>query len=322
MNNHWSTEQGSYQSIIDASPAGMILVTKEGEIVLVNKMAEVIFGYSRKELISKSIECLVPSQFRSHHMAQRDEFHQDPQMRKMGMGRDLYGLKKDGTEVPVEIGLNIIELSGSKFVLAGIIDISQRKEKEVQLRTMFAELTLLSEKLKKENKEKEELVSKLDELTMIEPLTGLCNRRGLKEKIPQYLKIAKRNKQQVFLFFIDLDNMKSINDALGHNEGDAVLVEVANILKKCFRETDIIARLGGDEFITFTAMMSAGDEKFAFNRLQKLVDERNSACRFPHQPFSLSIGGTPCDLDVAFDLEALLAQADKMMYVHKETKKR
>jgi diguanylate cyclase (GGDEF)-like protein len=125
----------------------------------------------------------------------------------------------------------------------------------------------------------------LQVLSMTDPLTGVLNRRGFEMQAHQYLNLIKRNKQHAFLFFIDVDNMKRINDNLGHNEGDAVLIEVAGILKKCFRESDIVTRLGGDEFSVLVAMLNAGDEERIVKRLQELIDQRNSACRPPQQPF-------------------------------------
>jgi len=92
--------------------------------------------------------------------------------------------------------------------------------------------------------------------------------------------------------FIDIDNMKWINDNLGHNEGDAVLKDTAVMLKQSFREVDVIARLGGDEFAVLMAMANAGDEKVVIKRLEERVERRNADCRPSRQPFFLSIGGS------------------------------
>jgi len=116
--------------IIEASPNGMIMVGREGKITLVNRQAEALFGYSREELIGQRIEKLVPERFRSQHPGYRQGFFHDPKVRPMGAGRDLFGLKKDGTEVPIEIGLNPLETTEGVFTLASIIDITERKRAE------------------------------------------------------------------------------------------------------------------------------------------------------------------------------------------------
>src|SRR5207244_6526481 len=94
---------------------------------LVNAQAEKLFGYQRAEMMGKPVEMLVPQRYRQRHPEHRNTFFSAPKPRMMGMGRDLYGVRKNGGEVPVEIGLNPIETSEGAFVLASIIDISERK---------------------------------------------------------------------------------------------------------------------------------------------------------------------------------------------------
>lgn len=126
--------------IIEAAPSGMIMINERGKIVLVNSQVEKLFGYARVELIGQSIEMLVPTAARSKHPDLRAGFFADPKVRAMGAGRDLYGQKKDGTEVPVEIGLNPLMTEGERFVLASIVDITQRKQSESTLQEKLLEL--------------------------------------------------------------------------------------------------------------------------------------------------------------------------------------
>ncbi len=123
-----------YRLMAEATPAAKVLVDRRGRIVFVNRQAERLFGYPRAELLDQPIEILVPARFRAGHPGSRDGFFTDPKTRNMGAGRDLYGLKKDGTEVPVEIGLNPMETREGFFVLAAIIDISERKKAEERFR--------------------------------------------------------------------------------------------------------------------------------------------------------------------------------------------
>jgi PAS domain S-box-containing protein len=124
--------EARFRAAVESSPAGMVMVDGGGSIVLVNKAVERMFGYGREELMGESIEKLVPERFRSVHPGHRQGFFRAPDARAMGAGRDLFGLRKDGTEIPVEIGLNPIETDDGTFVLSSIVDISQRKKEEAE----------------------------------------------------------------------------------------------------------------------------------------------------------------------------------------------
>jgi diguanylate cyclase (GGDEF)-like protein/PAS domain S-box-containing protein len=123
-----------FRLVIEAAPNAMIMVNGDGLIVLINSQTEKLFGYNRMELLGRSVETLVPVRFRGHHGHSREGFFARPDTRAMGAGRDLYGLKKDGSEVPIEIGLNPLHLPEGVFVLASIIDITERKRAEERLR--------------------------------------------------------------------------------------------------------------------------------------------------------------------------------------------
>ena len=125
---------------VEASPSGVVMVDRRGTIVLVNRETERLFGYTRDELVGRSIELLVPSRFQAGHPGVRQEFFSHPQARLMGAGRDLFGVHKDGTEIPVEIGLNPIETEEGYYVLASVIDIGPRKQVEAELRRSNEEL--------------------------------------------------------------------------------------------------------------------------------------------------------------------------------------
>jgi PAS domain S-box-containing protein len=132
---------------VEAAPNAMIMVTRDGRIELVNSQTEKLFGYSREELLGQSVEILVPKRYRIDHGALRTSFLREPLARPMGAGRDLFGVRKDGTEVPIEIGLNPISTSQGDFVLAAIIDISERKRAEDELRASNTALLRANEDL-------------------------------------------------------------------------------------------------------------------------------------------------------------------------------
>lgn len=111
---------------VEACPSGMIMTDAGGKIVLVNAEAERLFGYRREEL-HRSIDILVPEAGRALHGGHRASFVAKPEARRMGVGRDLYGVRKDGAQIPVEIGLNPIQSKDGLMVLSAITDISERK---------------------------------------------------------------------------------------------------------------------------------------------------------------------------------------------------
>ncbi|MBI5201647.1 MAG: PAS domain S-box protein [Elusimicrobia bacterium] len=138
-------EDPLFRLVVEAAPNAMVMVDRAGKIVLVNSQTEKLFGWSRDELIGRELEMLVPPRFRAGHPSARSAFFGSPSTRSMGAGRDLFGQKKDGTEVPLEIGLNPIETPEGKFVLAAIIDISERLKRsalEVESR-QYAEASRL-----------------------------------------------------------------------------------------------------------------------------------------------------------------------------------
>ncbi len=124
--------EARFRAAVESSPAGMIMVSEAGRMVLVNQEIERMFGWDRDELIGQRIEMLVPERFRARHPEFRHGFFSDPDARPMGAGRDLYGLRKDGTEISIEIGLNPIETEDGLFVLSSVVDISARKREEAE----------------------------------------------------------------------------------------------------------------------------------------------------------------------------------------------
>jgi PAS domain S-box-containing protein len=129
-----------FRAAVESSPNGMVMVDAAGRIVLVNREVERMFGYSRDELLGQQIELLVPERFRRGHPKDREDFVADPRARSMGAGRDLYGLRKDESEFPVEIGLNPMETEEGLFVLGSIVDITARKRFEADQRQLEEQL--------------------------------------------------------------------------------------------------------------------------------------------------------------------------------------
>ena len=119
---------------VEARQSGMIMTDAAGQIVLVNAEAQRLFGYERDELLGNSIDMLIPAAMKAAHGCHRAKFIDRPETRRMGVGRDLYGVRKDGTEIPVEIGLNPIRTRDGILVLSAITDITERKSAEERFR--------------------------------------------------------------------------------------------------------------------------------------------------------------------------------------------
>jgi PAS domain S-box-containing protein len=140
-----------FRLVVEAAPNAMVMSDRAGAIVMVNAQAERVFGHSRAELLGQPVEMLVPERFRARHLGMRGTFSADPRPRPMGVGRELFGLRKDGSEFPVEIGLNPIEVEEGQMVLSAIVDISERKagdaallESQARLQELHAELLHVS----------------------------------------------------------------------------------------------------------------------------------------------------------------------------------
>lgn len=131
-----------FRLVVEASPSGLLMVDREGRIVLVNEQMERLFGYARAELIGQPVELLVPERARGAHTGFRAAFSDRPAARPMGAGRDLFARRKDGSEFPVEIGLNPIALEDGPVVLGTIVDITQRHQAEARLRASEERLKL------------------------------------------------------------------------------------------------------------------------------------------------------------------------------------
>ncbi|MBI3703943.1 MAG: PAS domain S-box protein [Rhizobiales bacterium] len=134
------TQEQNVRVLIESAPNGIILVDEKGAIRLVNASSETLFGYQRSELIGKNIEVLVPDRQTVAHLTLRKSYQQAPTTRMMGAGRDLSGKRKDGSEFPVEIGLNPVHRDGDVAVLATVIDITERKRAQDHQKLIIREL--------------------------------------------------------------------------------------------------------------------------------------------------------------------------------------
>jgi PAS domain S-box-containing protein len=124
--SHQKNSEEYFRTVFEAAPSGVLAVDASGRIALLNVQAEKMFGYNRAELIGKPVEVLVPQRFRARHADLRKRDAANPRIRPMGTDRSFFGVRKDGREFPVEVGLNPAVMSTGQFVVATVVDITER----------------------------------------------------------------------------------------------------------------------------------------------------------------------------------------------------
>lgn len=225
-----------YHRIFENIPDPLLVIDADGRITDANARCEATLGFARGELVGEPVEMLVPARFAHAHVAQRRQYTEDPQTRRMGRTqRDLRVRRKDGTEMPVDIMISPLQSDGKLYILCALRDVSERLAAEQQLQRHATELEALHEQLKI--------------LASHDSLTGLFNRRTFEEQAEWMLRNAIRRNECLSLLMIDLDFFKRVNDDHGHQEGDRVLEGVGHALSSTCRQSDLAARYGGEEFV-------------------------------------------------------------------------
>ena len=167
--------------------------------------------------------------------------------------------------------------------------------------------------------ERKKMEERLRSLTITDDLTGLYNRRGFLTFAEHHIKAAERRKEQVLLILLDLDGLKQINDAYGHNTGDQALVDAASVIKQTFRNSDVTARVSGDEFVVLSTNSDGNGEESIKRRIRESLDHHNSRTTKPYQ-LSLSFGIATFDPRIPSSIDRLLVRADELMYANKNNK--
>ncbi|MBA4417930.1 MAG: hypothetical protein C0392_08480 [Syntrophus sp. (in: bacteria)] len=279
-----------YRTAIENSNDGVAIVMGNRHAYVNHKFLE-IFGYDDpSEIVGNTTFMIIHPDDRDMVIEYtRKRQHSEPVPSRY----EFKGMKKDGTVVFIEASVAATAYGGESASLAYLRDITERNEMEERLRTM----------------------------SIVDELTGLYNRRGFITLSLKHLKLADRTKKGMNLFFIDLDQMKWINDTMGHQEGDKALIGVATILKKTFRESDIIGRMGGDEFAVLATDAQDGTGETLRKRLKDSIETYNRQEALKHQ-ISMSIGIAHFDPKHPSSLDELMAQADILMYEEKRNKQR
>ncbi|MEG4327456.1 diguanylate cyclase [Microcoleus sp. AT3-A2] len=221
----------------------------------------------------------------------------------------------------LENKVRAFELGGVDYITKPFQEqeVLMRVKNQLLIQQQRQQLLEQNQRLEHEIQERLRAEAEVRQLSVTDELTGLYNRRGFFLLADQQLKIARRTQTSYFILFADLDGLKKINDTLGHEMGDRVIFDAAQILKQTFRDADIVARLGGDEFALFIPNFSGNSSTNFHARLQENIDRFNQQSERAY--ISISLGVQFGDLNNEVLLEQLLAKADKLMYEHKRTKR-
>ncbi|MBN3879514.1 MULTISPECIES: GGDEF domain-containing response regulator [unclassified Nostoc] len=218
--------------------------------------------------------------------------------------------------------VHAFELGGQDYITKPFeeLEVLMRVKNQLLIKQQRQQLLEQNQHLEDEIQERLKAEAEVRQLSLTDELTGLHNRRGFFWLANHQFKIARRTQIFCCLLFVDLDGLKQINDSLGHEIGDRIIIDTAQLLKKTFRESDIVARIGGDEFVVFVSTCSPENTDEFRPRLQVNIDRFNKEHNYSYQ-LSISIGATQCALNENVSLEQLLEEADKLMYEHKRAKR-
>lgn len=222
------------RATLDSALDAVISIDAAGRLIDFNPAAEAIFGWKKEEVLGRSMAAiLIPEDYRTAHQCGLERFMTTRTSHIINHRMEMTALRRDGSVIPVELAITAIRQLDQDIFTAYLRDITQRKRMEEQVR----------------------------QLAFYDTLTELPNRRLLHDRLSQAMAASTRSACHGAVIFLDLDNFKPLNDTYGHSQGDLLLIEVANRLRKCVREIDTVARIGGDEFVVILSELNLEKEE-------------------------------------------------------------
>lgn len=270
----------------------MITVQSGERLVYVSPACEALLGYEPDFLLGRSPYELIHRDDVTRVRESHDEVLRSPYMYTV----DYRIRRKDRRYVWFESTSRIVTHTDASLppeIISVSRDVTERKENEERLR----------------------------QLAILDDLTGLYNRRGFLALAGQHLKAARRAKRHALVLFADLNNLKQINDTLGHKDGDQAIVDAAHIFNRTFRDSDVVARVGGDEFAILAVETDHDHLDTIRSRLDSALQLANADRARPFE-LSISLGAATFDPVRNDSVEELLAWADKAMYEQKRSRTR
>jgi len=306
MATHPDPSSAVYRAALEASPSAILVTDSDGVITLANPQAERLFRCDPGTLRGRPIETLLPYESRTAHAAQRRRFTAQPEARPMGVLRDLRARANDGTVFPVEVGLNPVQTEDGQFVVCAVVDLTERKA--------------VQEDLKRQATMLEAANAKLTELATTDSLTSLWNRRTFLEQMDIQLELSVRHARPMSVLILDLDEFKPYNDTYGHLAGDEILRTAARLFRGRMRRSDFIARIGGEEF---GAILFAADREGAV-RLAENLRIAVEVASWPRRRITVSVGAATVHFPSAVPRprspgkSQVLTLADRALYHSKQ----
>jgi diguanylate cyclase (GGDEF)-like protein len=295
-------------------PVVSILIV-EDEAIVAEDLKETVtrLGYAVLGIASEGVEAIAKAEALRPHLVVMD----------VGLRGEIDGIQT-ARVIQEKLYVPVIFLTGhsdpetlQRAVLTGPLGYIVKPFQEVELRCAI-EVAVHKHRAELAFREREEALRRnaelLENLSLIDELTQLRNRRGFFDLAEQALKVAKREQHAMALFFMDLNGLKTINDTLGHQAGDQALRDAAEILRQTFRDSDILARLGGDEFVALAHVNREASP--VEQRVREHLDQFNAQGQRPYS-LGLSIGTTVVGAASEEDLGTLIARADAEMYSQK-----
>lgn len=277
------SEQQLLDELVESAPDAMVVVDGAGRILLANRQTEALFGYAREQLTGQPIELLVPERCRDVHTHDRRDYIDSPVLRPMGLGRALHARRYDGTEFPVEISLAPLHLADGIAVAAVVRDVTDRIQVQQEL----------------------------ERLALHDQLTGLANRGLVMEQLQRSL--ARRGRSgRVAVAFVDLDRLKWVNDTLGHEAGDRLILCVAERLRQVLRPSDTLGRFGGDEFVAVVEDIGGQDELVAL--AQRMLAAVRAPMLLAGRELRPTVSLGLALAEEGLTVDALIHDADAAMY--------
>ncbi len=277
------------KALLETAPDPIVEIDGDGRIVLANARTDELFGYERSEMVKRPIEKLFAE--RSRELV-AERFHAviagADSSGSLGLGQDIWGQRKDGSEFPVDVTLSTVSTDDGLVITSIIRDVTERKRFETQLK----------------------------HLADHDALTELFNRRRFEQELGEYSEYARRYTETGAVLLLDLDRFKFVNDTHGHKAGDEVIRAVGNALRDSVRKGDVVARLGGDEFAVLLKNVSRAEAERVAQAMLATVRERELPIEGYRATMTTSIGIAPFGEDVV--TENLLVNADLAMYAAKD----
>lgn len=228
-----------FKSILEGAPDAMVITNKDGVIVMINAQTEKIFGYTKQEIIGKHVECLVPERYRHKHVDHRTHYFINPHPREMGVGLDLYGLRKNGHEFPVEISLSPVETEEGILALAAIRDITDKKQNELALIEKNIEL-------ENANLAKDQFLSHMSHelrtpLNGIITMTQLLSTSPLSDDQKDKLDIISESEDQLLFVINQILDFSKVK--YGNIEVEKIVFNLRELIKKILAVYEVKAKL-------------------------------------------------------------------------------